>query len=276
MVTRRENVQRWRAFWNPDRKRDVREHVRGTAARFGFAEDAFEPFFRVVEAEQPILERPGDVAIFNQMEDRFVKRHPDGYWFLSYFPDTEESVAAVSKEAKAIPEAFVVSRNGLAATLAASIASEVVRISVLALVLILAVTFLLINNIRMALAALLPAATGVLWLFAVMVLTGLSINVANMMAGIVVVGLCIDYGIFMAHGYVNGEQVLRPTRHAVTLSACTTLMGAGVLIFARHPALFSIGLTLVVGVFSGYLAAWLGVPALCALVGARPAEGEER
>ena len=42
---------------------------------------------------------------------------------------------------------------------------------------------------------------------------------------------------------------------------------AGVLLFAKHPALFSIGFTLVVGVFAGYLTSMLVVPALYALFG---------
>ena len=46
------------------------------------------------------------------------------------------------------------------------------------------------------------------------------------------------------------------------LSAASTLVGAGVLIFADHPARASIGTTLTAGVTTGYLVAITAVPAL--------------
>jgi predicted RND superfamily exporter protein len=52
------------------------------------------------------------------------------------------------------------------------------------------------------------------------------------------------------------------TQTAVTLSAVTTLIGAGALLFARHPLLFSIGLTMVTGVLAGYVSSVLVLPSL--------------
>jgi predicted RND superfamily exporter protein len=52
------------------------------------------------------------------------------------------------------------------------------------------------------------------------------------------------------------------TRTAVTLSAVTTLIGAGALLLARHPVLFSIGVTMVTGVLGGYVSSMLVVPSL--------------
>jgi predicted exporter len=52
------------------------------------------------------------------------------------------------------------------------------------------------------------------------------------------------------------------TRTAVTLSAVTTLIGTGALLLARHPVLFSIGVTMTTGVFGGYVSSMLVVPSL--------------
>jgi predicted exporter len=76
----------------------------------------------------------------------------------------------------------------------------------------------------------------------------------------VVVGLCIDYGIFMV--YDCHYRMETGTRTAVNFSAATTLIGAGVLLFARHPVLFSIGLTMVTGVLAGYVSSVLVLPSL--------------
>ena len=93
-----------------------------------------------------------------------------------------------------------------------------------------------------------------------MALWGLSLNISNLIAGILVFGLCIDYGICMAYAYRRGMR--RDMFRAVTLSATTTALGAAVLLIAKHPAFLSIGITLVFGVTAGYLYAWLALPAL--------------
>ena len=188
---------------------------------------------------------------------------------MTFFPDTPEANAVVSEAVRDIPGGFVASPSALGRTLSDSINYEVRYITAVALALILSVLLILTRSIVVSLAALLPAAAGVMWLFAAMSISGLSLNIANMIAGIVVIGLCIDYGIFMVHGWQSGRAVMLPIRRAITLSAMTTLMGAGVLIFAEHPALFSIGVTLVIGVTAGFAAAVLGVPGICMLLGIR-------
>ena len=60
--------------------------------------------------------------------------------------------------------------------------------------------------------------------------------------------------------YACHHDLKAGTETAVTLSAVTTLIGAGALLLARHPILFSIGVTMVTGVLAGYVAAMLVVP----------------
>ena len=69
---------------------------------------------------------------------------------------------------------------------------------------------------------------------------GVPINLFTMLALWLVLGLSIDYGIFLRHGLAN-----RPTAIlSVTLSACTTLLAFGLLAFSATPFIRSIGLTL--------------------------------
>lgn len=264
-LTRVENLQRWNRFWTEERIASLRENVRAAAAKYGFGASAFNPFFQLLSSQREPTPQPEENMIFSQLTERFHYIKNDTHWFMSFYPDSAAANSVVAESIAKIAGGHIASRRFLGRTLSEAVSREVFRISAVALALILAVAFLFMRSLRMSLAALLPAACGVLWLFAIMGVQGLSLNVANMIAGIVVIGLCIDYGIFMVHGWCESADVLHSTRNAVMLSAITTLMGAGVLIFAEHPVLFSIGLTLVVGISSGFLAALLGVPGLCIL-----------
>jgi predicted exporter len=52
---------------------------------------------------------------------------------------------------------------------------------------------------------------------------------------------------------------------AITLCTVTTLIGVGVLIFAKHPALSSVGITMVIGLGAGFFSSVMVVPKLCEL-----------
>lgn len=78
---------------------------------------------------------------------------------------------------------------------------------------------------------------------------GVPINLFTMLALWLVLGLGIDYGIFLRHGLDN-----RPTAIlSVTLSACTTLLAFGLLAFSATPFIRSIGLTLLIAITLSWL-----------------------
>jgi len=98
---------------------------------------------------------------------------------------------------------------------------------------------------RDALRILLPSmlATGVtLGLFGWF---GVPINLFTLLGLWLVLGLGIDYGIFLNHSQAAQDERSRPTAVlSVTLSACTTILAFGPLAFSATPFIRSIGLTL--------------------------------
>src|SRR3989304_5877290 len=97
-------------------------------------------------------------------------------------------------------------------------------------------------------------------------------SLLSLLFRVLVIGLTSDFGIFMV--FRSREDVRAGTVLAITLCTVTTVMGAGVLIFARHPALFSVGSTMVIGVSTGFLSSLFVVPKLCELTPGRPAQAE--
>ena len=75
-----------------------------------------------------------------------------------------------------------------------------------------------------------------------------------------IIGLGADYGIFMVGQVRSGKD--GHTTRAVLVSGLTTLAGFGALVLARHPALHTLGLTVLVGVGAAIPVAVLLVPAL--------------
>jgi predicted exporter len=126
--------------------------------------------------------------------------------------------------------------------------------------LIIGITILSLRNLKLALLALTPEVTAVLVSLATLSLFGLSLNAPSIMAIIMVFGLTNSYGVFMVDKCQYEFKTNTPL--SLFMAALTTIVGATVLLFARHPVLFSIGITLFSGLISGYLVSQLVVPIL--------------
>jgi predicted exporter len=102
---------------------------------------------------------------------------------------------------------------------------------------------------RGALRILVPSVLATLTTLGLFGWFGVPINLFTMLALWLVLGLGIDYGIFLRHGLDN-----RPTAIlSVTLSACTTLLAFGLLSFSATPFIRSIGLTLLCAITMSWL-----------------------
>jgi len=78
---------------------------------------------------------------------------------------------------------------------------------------------------------------------------GREINLFNILALLLVLGIGIDYTIFFAE-----SKVPRPaTMLAVLLSSCTTILSFGLLALSQTPVLSQFGLTVLVGILAAFL-----------------------
>jgi predicted exporter len=256
--TRLANQERWRAFWSDETRELLRERLVKEGLALGFAKGAFDPFFEWI-ASGSVLPEPSVHPVLKPLWQRLVRRRGEQVHVVSYFPDDAEHLRAVEAASAGLEEAHVVSPRAIEGALSDTFSDEIVRLTSVALGCILLVTLLLVRRPGLVLIVVIPPVSAVAGLFVAMNAFSLSINVANLMAGIVVFGLSMDYSYVMMHGVLHQET--GTSRLVVHVSAITTIIGTAVLLLAHHPALFSIGLTLTIGTLCGYLGAIAIVPA---------------
>ena len=96
-----------------------------------------------------------------------------------------------------------------------------------------------------------PLLAGLLTL-AILTLLGKSISVFNILAQLLVLGIGMDFGIFLRESRNSAAA-----RLAITLSALTTTLSFGLLAFSETMVLHTFGLTLVIGISLSWLIAIL-------------------
>jgi predicted RND superfamily exporter protein len=137
----------------------------------------------------------------------------------------------------------------------------------LILIALAAVTLYLAIHFRNALdcaLAILPTVFAFAALLAFMRLFGHKLGMVNLVAFPLLIGIGIDYGIFIVAG-VRQSPNLTPPVTAVVMCCATTVLGFASLMTTSVPAVRSMGLAVAVGVAAAALAAALLVLPLCQL-----------
>ena len=107
------------------------------------------------------------------------------------------------------------------------------------------------HNILLALIAFIPMAVSMGLVVGIMHLTGLQFNIVNIILATFIFGQGDDYTIFVLEGCLyelkTGKKILSQYKQSIILSALMMLIGIGVLVFAKHPAMFSLGVVTLIG-----------------------------
>ncbi len=105
-----------------------------------------------------------------------------------------------------------------------------------------------------------PVTTGLIFMFGTMGFMGIEFNLFNIVATILVIGLGVDLGIFMVCNLAEGYE--HTANLGILLGGLTSFVGLGALTLARHPALSSIGITVMLGLCGVIPSALFVIPAL--------------
>lgn len=123
------------------------------------------------------------------------------------------------------------------------------------------------RSFRWALIAMLPLVVGLLWLFGIMIVTGIMFNFYNLVVLPAILGIGEDNGVHLAHRYRDEGRssmwnVLSSTGQHVTIGSLTTMLGFSGLLFTKHPGLQSLGVMAVIGIGMTLVAGLTFLPAL--------------
>ncbi|WP_321389629.1 MMPL family transporter [uncultured Desulfuromusa sp.] len=257
--TQQRHLQAWKVFWQ-ERQATTRDLLQLSGEKYGFSGNAFDPFWERLAgpelvADPELLDHWG----LGRVMDSLLLKNDEGYRLLTLIPDQQEMITRLGSEFSTLPGITLVSQRRFSQQLSHEIGVDFSRFISFAGVAVLALLVLLFRRLPEVFLALLPVLTGLLVMFGGMGLLGLEMNLFNVVASILIIGLGVDYGIFMVcHG--QQEEHLASSR-AILISGLTTLVGFGALVLARHPALHSIGLTVLLGISAAVPTAVLVIPA---------------
>ena len=228
-------------------------------AKSGLPAAFFAPFFTALRAG--LAEPPAQPPPLVQSSLNMMLSEKAGILFFADKPEFVNQVRAAAKPGET--DFAVLSPEAFKQMLASDFTGRLLLALAAAAVAVVLIVALFMRSLRLTILALAPVVTTAIVLGGFLAVTGIPLNLIIAMAGIILTGLSIDYGIYAVQAFQDGPGSSIP--FAMGMSAATTVFATAALLFSKHPILFHIGLTLTVGITIAYLTGRLVVPALLRL-----------
>ncbi len=248
-----QRINTWNKFWTPRLKSEVLSTITAEAVRAGIYPDMFQGFETILNTpyEPASLLEAG--VIPDNLLCNYIERNADNqYMVFSDVSMAAEDKDNVTAEAVKNPRTFILDPFYYCKDMVQMIHDDfniAVWISSLFVLLILLLSY---RNIITALLSFIPM--GVSW-FVVqgyMALIGLEFNLINIVVSTFIFGVGVDYSIFITEGLLSeartgSREMLGHHKAAIFFSAAILAIVTCSLLFARHPAIRSIGLATLIG-----------------------------
>lgn len=246
-------MQRWNAYWSESRRNSAIATVRDAARNAGFREDAFGQFERLIASSGTSLDARDSATLSGLFPGGFSTSSSGDsvYAIAALKPLPGQRPAIFAALQRQLPGVSVTDRQQGASLMVRILNQDFQSIALYSSLIVFFALLLAYGRIELALISFLPMAVSWVWILGIMALVGIKFNIVNIIISTLIFGLGDDYSIFTLDGltakWKTGKDPGVAVRSAVYVSVTTVLIGLGVLLLAKHPALRSIAAISVTG-----------------------------
>ena len=258
-ATQQERHGAWKKFWENQGEQTIAALTKNSQLT-GFTPDAFLPFRKLLQTPPPFVTQE-TLANFglSPLIEMLLLPTVTGYTAYTLVEGASPLSGALSGQLEKLGTR-VLSNGYFTHALAEASQQDILRFGCLVLLAVAGLTWYGLRKPKAVALALLPSGASLAAVLVVFRLAGGHVSLFHIIALPLVMGLSVDYGIFMVCRHHSPRQ--QHTRKAIALSALSTTATFGCLILARHPVLLSIGTTVFYGMLCSMLVALFVIPRL--------------
>ncbi len=247
-------IDDWKNFWDDSKKSQTISELISNGNKFGFNSTAFDNFNEILNKNYSAL-TIRDYEKVKALQISEFMSNENGFYTVSnvvkvdenkrdaFISDIEKKHDAIAIDRQQMNENFLgLLKNDF---------STLINYSLLAIILTIIVFF---RNFELTVLTMFPIVlTGVVTA-GILYFLGLELNIFSTVVCTLVFGVGDDFSIFLTQAmqkeHTTGKNELPTYRTSIILAVFTTILSIGSLIFAKHPALHSLALVALIGMFS--------------------------
>lgn len=246
-------IKRWDDFWTEEKKEKLKKDLISKSEKYKFKENAFANFYQMLDKKFIPIEASAFSGLKSSLLDNYITENKNETTVVTVIKTTAENEDKVVNSFEENKNLVVFDKKFLTNRFIEIIRNNFNLILAISSLLVLIMLIISYGRFELALITYLPMALSWLCILGLMGAFGIKFNIINIIVSTFIFGLGDDYAIFITDAlmteYKTGQKNLASYKTGIFISATTTMIGIGVLIFASHPALKSIGLITIIGLF---------------------------
>ena len=257
-------IERWNNYWTAEKKAALMASVikEGTALKFNAA--AFDNFKMLLNKTYVPVDKEAMAGVRKNFLDDYITEKPGKTTVVTLVKTIPEKRQEVYKTFENEAHVTVLDKQYLTSRFVEIINADFSKIALMTSLLVFIVLLIVYGRIELTLVSFIPMLISWVWILGIMGLAGIQFNIINIIISALIFGLGDDYSLFIMDGllqeYKTGKKNLSSFKSSIILSAVTTIVGLGVLIFAKHPALKSIALISIIGILCVVIMSQILIP----------------
>lgn len=259
-----QKIQNWNTFWTVEKKAALQKQLIQEGNQYGFKPTTFDAFYQLLDKSFAPVSIAEYANVKSLMINEFMNEKNGFYTVSTLVKIPNESRDAFVKNIKKIPNLMVIDRQQTNETFLGTLKDNFENLVDYSFLAVLVLLFLAFRRIELAFVSAVPIILSWVFTLGIMGLFGLEFNIFNIIVCTLIFGIGVDYSIFMTSAlqkqYTYQTNELPTYKTSILLSVATTIIGIGVLIFAKHPALKSIALIAIIGIFSALVITFVVQP----------------
>lgn len=250
-------IEQWNKFWTNEKRAKTLATLNSEGKNFHFNESAFSGFAEQTSKTYEPLSAADIATLKSAILHNFIDEKPGNYAIINIVKAPREKTSAVYQHFASSKNISVVDRQTIINKIVAAVSNDFNFITLLTTLIVFIALLLSYGRIELTLITFIPMVVSWIWILGFMGLFGIKFNIINIILSTFVFALGDDFCIFtmdsMQQEYTEGKKMNASVRISILLSAITTILGLGILIFAKHPALKSIALVSIIGIVCVWL-----------------------
>ena len=259
-----EKIHQWNSFMHSHRD-TIKYLLAQNLPAVGIKENVFAIFNNLIDKDFSIVDSAAFAPMISDALSNYVHSDDNGVAIVSILkvkPDCAQVVADAFKDASVVAYDERIVTQSFANMLNDNFNFVLFAAGFIVFV-FLTIFF---GRLELSLISFVPLTVSWFWILGIMYLFDIKFNIVNIILATFIFGQGDDYAVFMTEGlmyeYARGKRVLKSFKNSVAISALIMFVGIGTLIFAKHPAMSSLGVIVVIGMFSVVAASFIFPPLL--------------
>lgn len=247
-------IEEWNRFWNDQKKSQTISELVSNGNKLGFNSSAFDGFNEVLHKNYSALSLKDYQKVKALQISEFMSNENGFYTVSNVIKVDEKKRDTFIRDIEKKHDAIAIDRQQMNENFLGLLKRDfntLINYSLLAIVLTIIVFF---RNFELTILTMFPIVlTGVVTA-GILYFLGLELNIFSTVVCTLVFGVGDDFSIFLTQAmqkeHTTDKNELPTYRTSIILAVFTTILSIGSLIFAKHPALHSLALVALIGMFS--------------------------